>query len=297
MSIRFNPDLYGNVLAGLNINNRDTATAQQELATLRRVNQPSDDPGATAVDIGVHWQSAQNDQFTRNISSVRGELQTADSTMSSLVTVLTQAITLGVQAGSGSLSSTDRATLSTQIQSVSAQVLSLANTSYQGAYIFAGNNSGQPAYVANALSASGVTYQGNTATNQVEVSQGQSVTTNVPGSQIFTSASTDVFAALTNLAQAAQSGNGVDAAVAQLHIAFDHVNAQRTFYGSQLNQLDTTESFLANDKVQLASQENSAVGIDLAQAATDVQRALTARTAILAAGGKIQTTSLMDYLK
>jgi len=224
-------------------------------------------------------------------------LQTADSTMSSLVTVLTQAITLGVQAGSGSLSSTDRATLSTQIQSVSAQVLSLANTSYQGAYIFAGNNSGQPAYVANALSASGVTYQGNTATNQVEVSQGQSVTTNVPGSQIFTSASTDVFAALTNLAQAAQSGNGVDAAVAQLHTAFDHVNAQRTFYGSQLNQLDTTDSFLANDKVQLASQENSAVGIDLAQAATDVQRALTARTAILAAGGKIQTTSLMDYLK
>jgi flagellar hook-associated protein 3 FlgL len=297
MSIRFNPDLYGNVLAGLNINNRDTATAQQELATLRRVNQPSDDPGATAVDIGVHWQSAQNDQFTRNISSVRGELQTADSTMSSLVTVLTQAITLGVQAGSGSLSSTDRATLSTQIQSVSAQVLSLANTSYQGAYIFAGNNSGQPAYVANALSASGVTYQGNTATNQVEVSQGQSVTTNVPGSQIFTSASADVFAALNNLAQAAQSGNGVDAAVAQLHTAFDHVNAQRTFYGSQLNQLDTTDSFLANDKVQLASQENSAVGIDLAQAATDVQRALTARNAILAAGGKIQTTSLMDYLK
>jgi flagellar hook-associated protein 3 FlgL len=283
MSIRFNPDLYGNVLAGLNINNRDTATAQQELATLRRVNQPSDDPGATAVDIGVHWQSAQNDQFTRNISSVRGELQTADSTMSSLVTVLTQAITLGVQAGSGSLSSTDRATLSTQIQSVSAQVLSLANTSYQGAYIFAGNNSGQPAYAVNPLSASGVNYQGNTATIQEEFSQGQSVTTNVPGSQIFTSASTDVFAALTNLAQAAQSGNGVDAAVAQLHTAFDHVNAQRTFYGSQLNQLDTTESFLANDKVQLASQENSAVGIDLAQAATDVQRALTARSAILAA--------------
>jgi flagellar hook-associated protein 3 FlgL len=297
MSIRFNPDLYSNVLAGLNNNNRDTATAQQELATLRRVNQPSDDPGATAVAIGIHWQSAQNDQFTRNISTIRGGLQTADSTMSSLVTVLTQAITLGVQAGSGSLSSTDRATLSKQIQSVSAQVLSLANTSYQGASIFAGTNSGQAAYVADPLSASGVTYQGNAATNQVEVSQGQSVTVNVPGSQIFSSGATDVFAALSTLAQAALSGNGVPAAVTQLRAAFDHVNAQRTFYGSQLNQLDTTETFLANDKVQLASQENTAVGIDLAQAATDVQRAITARSAILAAGGKIQTTSLMDYLK
>lgn len=297
MSIRFNPNLYDNVLAGLNANNRDTAIAQQELATLRRVNQPSDDPGATAVAIGIHWQSAQNDQFTRNISTIRGGLQTADSTMSSVITALTQAITLGVQAGNSSLSATDRTTLANQIQSVSTQVLGLANTTYQGAYIFAGTNSGQLAYVTDPLSASGVTYQGNTATNQVDVSQGQSIAVNVPGSQIFSSASADVFAALKNLAQAAQSGIGMPAAVTQMRAAFDHVNAQRTFYGSQLNQLDTTETFLTNDKVQLASQENSAVGIDLAQAATDVQSAFTARSAILAAAGKLQTTSLMDYLK
>src|SRR5262249_39756908 len=115
--------------------------------------------------------------------------------------------------------------------------------------------------------------------------------------QIFSSGSADVFAALTNLAQAAQTGNGVSAAVDQLHTAFDHVNAQRTFYGSQIKQLDSAESYLENDKVQPASQEQTATGIDLAQAATDVQRALTARSAILAAGGKIQNISLLDYLK
>lgn len=297
MPVRFNPDLYANVLSGLNTNNRDQAIAQQELSTGRRVNQPSDDPSATAIAIGIHWQGAQDDQFTRNISSVRGMLQTADSTMSSVVTALTQAVTLGVQAGSSALSASDRATLSTQIQGVSTQLIALANTSYQGSYIFAGTNSGQPAYVANPLSPTGVTYQGNAATNQVEISKGQSVSVNLPGSQIFNNPSTDVFAALTNLAQAAQTGNGVPAAVTQLKAAFDHVTSQRTFYGSQLTQLDTTEAYLANDKVQLASQEKTAVGIDLAQAATDVQRALTARSAILAAGGKIQNISLLDFLK
>jgi flagellin-like hook-associated protein FlgL len=75
------------------------------------------------------------------------------------------------------------------------------------------------------------------------------------------------------------------------------VNAQRTFYGSRLKQLDIASTYLSNDKVQLASQENTATGIDLAQAATDVQRAFTARTAILAAGGKIQDVSLLDYLQ
>src|SRR5580692_1406778 len=104
MSVRFNPNLYDNILSGLNVNNRDTAIAQEELATGRRVNAPSDDPSATAVAIGVHAQSSQDDQFNQTISSVSGLLQTADSTLSSVVTALTQAITLGVQAGDGTIS-------------------------------------------------------------------------------------------------------------------------------------------------------------------------------------------------
>jgi flagellar hook-associated protein 3 FlgL len=296
MSVRFNPNLYDNILSGLNSNNQATAIAQEELATGRRVNEPSDDPSATAVAIGIHSQSSQDDQFNQNISSVSGLLQTADSTLSSVVTALTQAITLGVQAGDGTISASSRATLSNQIQSVSAQVLSLANTTYQGSYIFAGNNSGQPAYVADPASPSGVTYQGNSGVNNVEIAQGQSIATNVPGSQILTSPSSDVFAALNNLAQAAQSGNGVQAAVTQLRAVFDHVTSQRTFYGSQLTQLNSTSTYLSNNKIQLASQENTAIGIDLSQATIDVQNALTNRSAILAAGGKIQNTSLLDFL-
>ena len=176
-------------------------------------------------------------------------------------------------------------------------MLRLANTTYQGTYIFAGTKSGAPAYIADPLSPTGVIYQGNTATNQVEVAPGQTQTVNVPGSQIFSSGTADVFAALTNLAQAAQTGTGVPAATAQLRTAFDHVTSQRTFYGANLQQLDNAQNFLAADKVQLSSQENTAVGIDIAKAATDIQKALTERSALLAAGGKIQTTSLLDYLK
>jgi flagellar hook-associated protein 3 FlgL len=260
------------------------------------VNEPSDDPGATAVAIGIHGQTSQIDQFTSSISSVSGLLQTADSTLSSVVTSITQAITLGVQAGDGTLSASDRTALSTQIQGVSAQVLTLANTTYQGSYIFAGNNSAQPAYVADPASASGVTYQGNTGVNQVEIAPGQNIATNIPGSQIFSNSSSDVFAALNNLAQAAQSGTGIQDAVTQLRSVFDRIGAQRTFYGTQLNQLSSTSSALSSNKIQLASQENTAIGIDLTQATIDVQNALTNRSAILAAGGKIQNTSLLDFL-
>ncbi len=297
MTIRFNPDLYAGILAGLNTNNRDQAIALQELSTGRRVSLPSDDPGATATVIGIHSRSAQLDEFSQSLSTVQGMLQTGDAALGSAVTSLTRAISLGVQAGDGILSPADRANVAAQIQSVATQVLGLANTSYQGTYIFAGTKSGAPAYVADPLSPTGVTYQGNASTNQVEITPGQTETVNVPGSQIFSSGAADVFAALTNLAQAALTGTAVPAAVAQLRTAFDHVTSQRTFYGAQLQQLDNAQNFLAADKVQLSSQENTAVGIDIARAATDVQKALTERSALLAAGGKIQTTSLLDYLK
>jgi len=291
MTIRFNPDLYSGVVSGLNLNDQQQQKALQELGTGRRVNAPSDDPAATAAVINIHYQNAQNDLFTQNITTLQGKLQTADSVLNSVTTALTQAITLGVQAGDGTLSAANRATLATQIQNLTQQVLTSANTSYQGNYIFSGTNSGTPAYSGT------MTYQGSASTNKVEIESGQSITVGLPGSQIFSNPAGDVFGSLANLSAAVQSGNGISTAVTQLKSALDQVGSQRTFYGSQLQQLDSAQSFLATDKIQLASQENTMVGIDLAQAETDVQKSLTQRSALLAAGGKIQTTSLMDYLK
>lgn len=297
MTIRFNPDLYSTVLAGLNSNNRDQQQVMLELSSGRRVNVPSDDPAANATAMNIQLQQDQSDQFTQNISSVQGQLQMADSTMSSVITFLTQAITLGTEAGNSTLSPSNRADISSQIQAVATQVMALANTSYQGAYIFAGTASNAPPYSANPASPNGVTYNGNSATNQVEIAPGEKIDINVPGSQIFTSGTADVFAALTTLAQAAQSGAGVSAAIGQLRTAFDHVSAQRAFYGSNLNQLDSTQNILAADKVQLSSQQNTVVGADIATAATQLSQVTTARSALLAAGGKIRTSNLFDFLQ
>ncbi len=297
MTIRFNPDLYSTVLAGLNINNRDQQQVLLELSSGKRVNVPSDDPAANATAMNIQLQQDQTDQFTQNISSVQGQLQMADSTMSSVITFLTQALTLGTQSGNSTLSASNRADISSQIQAVATQVMALANTSYQGAYIFAGTASNAPPYVANPASPNGVTYNGNTATNQVEIAQGEKININLPGSQIFTNGSADVFGALTTLAQAAQSGTGLSAAIGQLRTAFDHVSAQRAFYGSNLNQLDSTQNILAADKVQLSSQQNTVVGADIATAATQLSQVTTARSALLAAGGKIKATNLFDYLQ
>jgi len=49
--------------------------------------------------------------------------------------------------------------------------------------------------------------------------------------------------------------------------------------------------------VQLSSQQNTVVGADIATAATQLSQVTTARSALLAAGGKIKATNLFDYLQ
>src|SRR5258708_28420783 len=118
MTIRFNPDLYSTVLAGLNINNRDQQQVLLELSSGKRVNVPSDDPAANATAMNIQLQQDQTDQFTQNISSVQGQLPMADSTMRSVITFLTHPRTLGTQSGNSTLSPSNLSDISSQLQAM-----------------------------------------------------------------------------------------------------------------------------------------------------------------------------------
>ena len=80
--------------------------------------------------------------------------------------------------------------------------------------------------------------------------------------------------------------------------AFTQLTTQRVFYGNTLQQLQSSQAFLNSDKVQLAQQENSLVGVDLAKAITNLEQAGVATDAILSATSRILSTlNLLNFLK
>lgn len=174
--------------------------------------------------------------------------------------------------------------------------MSLANTSYQGEFIFSGTSTVQP-FVAAPSSPSGVTYQGNTGTNSVAVGQGYSLQVNLPGSQLFTSPGTDMFQAMTDVINALQVNSGVGSAVTELNSAYSHITAQRVFFGNGMNQLHSQQNYLSSEKVNLSSAATAISGADTAQTATELAQAQLAVNAELAAMSRISQTSLFDYLK
>ncbi len=102
--MRVNPDMSADVLAAIWETQSQENTALQQISTGKRVNVPSDDPLAAAQMVGNQDQSNRTDQYLQNIDTLTSQLQTADGALSSVVQQLTQAITLGVQGTTGTLS-------------------------------------------------------------------------------------------------------------------------------------------------------------------------------------------------
>jgi flagellar hook-associated protein 3 FlgL len=295
-SIRVNPYPMPDLLAALDQLQRQQSAATLELATGNRINRPSDDPAGAAQVVRINDLSSQVDSFRRSISSISGQFSTADSTLSSVVTVLQRAISLGVEGATGTLSDSDRADIAIELTGIQSQLLGLANTSYQGQYIFAGTATTQP-FVADPTQPSGVRYVGNAGTNSVTIGTGYQLQVNLPGSQIFSGAGGDVFLAINNLITSLTNDTGIGAAVTELGSAFTYVTGQRVFYGNALNQTQSQETYLNTESLGLSQQLNAVAGADVATVSSQLVTGQTALTATLDAIGRTPQSSLFDYLK
>ena len=197
--MRVNPNTNADILIALARTQKESASNLQQVSTGRRVNVPSDDPSAAAVLVGNHARADQADQYLRSITSIQGELQTADATLSSVVASLQRAISLGVQGANGTLSDANRASLADDVAGIQQQLISLANLSFQGHFVFAGTASKTQPFVVDATQASGVRYT---------------------RSQLFTDSAGNVFQAINDLIVALRTNSGIDAAVTGVRACF-----------------------------------------------------------------------------
>ena len=288
-------NMMGTVLSAIWQAENNEQTALEQLSSGKRVNRPSDDPTAAAEDVLNLSQQAQVDQYTQNTSGLNGLFQTADSALASVIDSLNQAVSLGTQGATGTLSTSDRQALAASIQGVLSQVVELANTSYQGSYIFGGTAVTSAPFSSGA---NGVTYNGTDGVNQATIADGMSIQTNVPGSQLFMQPGSDVIGSLEQLVTAVQSGDPTATANATtvLSNALSYLSSQRVFYGNTMSQLNDEQTTLGQESTNLKSEENTLVGVDMAQAATEVTQAQTDDQAVLAAAARVLPMTLLNYL-
>jgi flagellar hook-associated protein 3 FlgL len=295
--MRIDPNVVPTILADLQQSQVSLNTALQQVSTGKSVNVPSDNPTAAAAMVQNTIETGDVDQYTQNVNSVLSTVQSADSVLSNVVKSLTQAVSLGTEGANGVNTSADQQEIATQVQGIFSTVLSAANTSVGGAFLFGGTSTATP-YTADSSSPNGFTYNGNNDTNSVAVGDDMSVQVNLPGSQVFSNSSNNVLGSLNSLVTALQRGNSGDiaSATSAVNSAVNYISQQQVFYGNAESQLNSQQTTLQQDTVTVSTQENNLIGVNEATAATNLTQAETDNSAALAAAAKVLPNSLLNFL-
>jgi flagellar hook-associated protein 3 FlgL len=195
------------------------------------------------------------------------------------------------------MNSSDVQSIGNQISGILNEVQSLANTNYQGQYIFAGSQtSTTPFTTSTATSPAVTTYQGDEDVNYLRTPNGQKIQLNVPGDQIFSaSGSNSVFDALNNLVADYSSGK-VNTAQAvtdteALGTALNYVSQQRVTVDNSITQLTAASDAVTSDQTQLTSAQTNLMQADVAQVATQLSLSETQRTALEDVIAQLDSTS------
>jgi flagellar hook-associated protein 3 FlgL len=297
--MRVDPNYITNLANSLDQAQANQQQVTAELSSGVRVTSLSVDPLAAGENVLLLNQIQRDDSFTRNSSLVTGQLQVADSALGSVVSQLTQAITLATSANNGTLNASDVRSVGNQIAGILDEVVSLANTNYQGQYIFAGGRtSTAPFSISTATSPAVTTYNGDTDINSLQMPNGQQIQLNVPGSQIFSgSGANNVFAALNNLVADYSSGavNTQQAVndTQALSTAMNYVSQQRVTIDNSITRLTAASDAVNSEQTQLTAAQTNLMQADVAQVSTQLSLAETQQTAledVIAQMGSVQNS-------
>ncbi|SDF10228.1 flagellin [Terriglobus roseus] len=283
------------MLASLsNLSDQQTRISQ-EMSSGLRITSLGDDPVASGQAVTMADALRQDAAFLSTASSATNRMQTADTALGSVVSQLTSAISTATGAFNDTGNATTRATAAQSLTSIRDTIVSLANSSYGGAYLFSGSSAVTP-FTEDA--SGNVTYTGNTDVTSVGLTSGGTVTTSLTGSDVFTASGASVFDALNNIITALQSGTTTDATslVGGLRDALNNVISQRSTLNSAQSRISGESDYITAQKTNLQAQQSTLLSADTATLATELSAVTTQRSALLSTIAAVQKGSLFDYL-
>lgn len=275
------------------------SVAQEQVSSGRRINRPSDDPAGAEAVIRLRSTQVELEQFRKSASAAGDKLTHADGLLSDFQLKLDRIQTILAQGVSDTTTQEARNALATEIDSLRQQILSIANSTAGGEYVFGGTRQNiSPFDVA-----------GNPAATPTQIQQLQiepnatPIATGVIAESVFSDATGTIFAELTNAA-AALRGTGNPAAD---RTTLQGVQSRIETFSSQskdaqgrigANQQHVTDVLTRLERTHFALEESAQniEGVDLAEAAIAFTEAQTALEATLQTSARFGRRSLLDFL-
>lgn len=143
--------IYNSSVSGMNRTLSALMDSNIQSASQLKINKPSDDPAGAAKVISYRATLNNISIYQDNIKEATGWLSTADKILSSegsVQTILTSIKSIAEQGATGTYTAENREQMSYELRQLFEQLITVANTSYNGSYIFSGQKTGTQAYAA-----------------------------------------------------------------------------------------------------------------------------------------------------
>lgn len=273
---------------------------QEYLATNKRINRPSDDPGGAEVVLNLKTSLEEIEQFKRNTNVANQKLLATDDSLNNYENILERLRTLVSQGLSDTTTQSAKNSLATEVEALRGRVLNLANSKYDSEYLFGGTRQNAPPFdLTTAVS------NPNPATASfVQIEPGaNAIAVTVTAENLFSDATSTIFndldaaaAALRGTGNPATDRTTLESAMDRLSIYRDMAVVAHAKVGANMRITEMVEDRLGNDSLSINTRISEIEDIDFAETALALAETQKSLDAILQTAANSGRRSLFDFL-
>jgi flagellar hook-associated protein 3 FlgL len=299
MTIRVTLGMLNNqFVRNLNNNMLRTETLQNQLASGKMINAPSDDPVGITFAMRYRSEIAANDQYKLNLSSAVSFLENVDTTLDQTNSLWQRVRELTVQAMNDTNSAQSRESIAQELDQLRLEFINVGNTSYNGKFMFSGQTIDVRPYDGTVPPEDVIT---DTAHMEYEVGVGTRIPVNLTGNEVFgfPDDEDNVFTIMRDLTAAVRAGNvaNMNEELGNIDTRMDKILGNRAVIGARVNRLEFVGTRLADIELNLTKLQSEVEDANMGELITLMKTNESVYQASLATGAKIIQPSLIDFLR
>ncbi|MEJ8544108.1 flagellar hook-associated protein FlgL [Brevibacillus borstelensis] len=291
--------LNNNMLRNLHKSMLNMDKMQQQLASGRKINLPSDDP--VVATRGMFYRSSlmENEQYQRNVNEARSWMDLTDKTLDEVGNVMKRVSELLVYSGNGATSPDDLRTMGAEIAELKKHLGTLANQTINGKYIFAGTETDKAPYDETANGGKGDFTNKNSSEVNLELSQNVFAAANINAQKIFNypNNGANMFKVLDNIIDELNAGRSVTQFQDEIADQYDNLLAERATLGARVNRIELIEERLNTQEVNVKELMSNNEDANIAEVITNLKTQEGVHRSALGAGARIIQPTLLDFLR
>ncbi|PWK16187.1 flagellar hook-associated protein FlgL [Tumebacillus permanentifrigoris] len=290
-------------MSNLSANNERLVKYQDQLASGKKLNKPSDDPIAVGYAMRYDQQISRNDRYQRNVDDGLSQMEFVESNINEVNDILQRARELSVQGSTGTMSIDERNAIANEVHQLYEQMVQVGNGKFNDRYLYNGQTTDiQPYDPTNAMY-----QQTDMGSISFMMSEGANMQINVIGDELFGQPTTvgnetnsdNAFAALKSLETALRADNppGIEKALGKIQDRANKIQTVWSDVGARMNRIELIQNRLKDYDANVQGLLSKTVDADVAESIMNMKVAESIQQASLSTGGKIIVPTLIDFLR